>query len=847
MAYTPWDTYVDTVPVPTTIEELQQALQLKYNTTWPEIANQITSLGGDPTNFDELADLCGLGSVKSADGKTTMWYYKDSLDDFSYTPVSSVSTNTYTSRSTVQTPMNTTIDDVTGKVTVSNTPKSGSFAQDAIYVFGEVGQAIGATATGISLGKAIDARLYNANPDFWDSIGMSTLNPETWASITAGDTSLGASLFNFVFGIDANSGKAQAYMDSEAYAYMAYYMKTQGVFDATKNKIDDYSVGTVTIPSPLYFVDINCNTLIGSGSRQYYIDPSIIVGYYQNMPVYFHSSNTPLSCRVMFIPNSTSPTLYNVQMIVAADANESGVYLGTLRYDGASYISTVSSPAHLETITYNGRTYKSNRGIPATVTSGLYAAILPTDISAYDSSINTFAYSYCMLFNDYEAVGGVEGINTQPNAQLPDISTWNDIPSTDAYLRSAYPDLYSDALQYDALQPDGSVLTKTYIPVPMPDNATSPDTQHANNPWDNQQPTSDGATQTNTEIDIATSPDELIKQLIKTITQTVQTTNTQNPTTTGTGDTPTLVPIAGTATALWSVYNPTKAQIDSFGAWLWTDNVIQQFIQLLNNPMEGIITLHKVFATPVVSGSGTIVVGRLDSGVGSNLVSQQYVTVDCGSVTLDEYFGSVFDYSPYTTVSLYLPFIGFVPLNVDDVMRSTISISYGVDVFTGACLATVNVERDGNSVGMYQYSGVASVEYPLTGAQHGGLVNGLLGVAGGVAGIALASTGVGVVAGASAIAGGLTNAAKTSNARSGGFSGNAGAMGVKIPYLIIERPITKVASTFDVLNGYPTNHSVRLGDCSGNVVVKYVHVEGITATEQELALIETILKSGVVV
>ena len=103
------------------------------------------------------------------------------------------------------------------------------------------------------------------------------------------------------------------------------------------------------------------------------------------------------------------------------------------------------------------------------------------------------------------------------------------------------------------------------------------------------------------------------------------------------------------------------------------------------------------------------------------------------------------------------------------------------------------------------------------------------------------------MAGASAIAGGLTNAAKTSNARSGGFSGNAGAMGVKIPYLIIERPITKVANTFDILNGYPTNHDSRLGDCSGNVIVKYVHVEGINATEQELSLIESMLKSGVVV
>ena len=838
MAYTPWDTYVDTVPVPTTIEELQQALQLKYNTTWPEIANQITSLGGDPTNFDELADLCGLGSVKSADGKSTMWYYKDSLDDFSYTPVSSVSTNTYTSRSTVQTPMNTSVDDVTGKVTVSNTPKTGQFVQGAAYVMGEVGQATTAASVGIWLGKTIDSVLYNANPDFWDSVGMSSLNPETWASITSGDDSLGATLFNWVFGIDPNTGNVQGYIDADAIAYLAYWMNTQGVFEQTTKQVIDIPEEFPNDVDSLLPLTVSNTCVIEAYTRS----------EHDFIEVYTWTSD--IDCIFWLIPRSNR---YGIAIVPVSDTSTTAnLTLHTVRYrvsTGEIISDTTSTytPGVVSSYTFDDKTAYSGylttgAGYEVIQASGVTTAPLNTSMTTAIQKEG----AWLALYNYVES-GGIEGIDTQPNAQLPDTTTWADIPSTDSYLRSKYPSSYGDALQYDVMQSDGTVLTKTYVPVPMPENITSPDTQHANNPWNNPQPTSDNATQTTTEIDPSTSPDDFIKQLIKTITQTVQTTNTDNPTTTGTGESAPLVPIAGTSTALWSVYNPTKIQIDSFGAWLWTDNVIQQFIQLLNNPMEGIITLHKVFATPVISGTGTIVVGRLDSGVGSNLVSQQYVDVDCGSVRLDEYFGNVFDYSPHTIISLYLPFIGFVPLNVDDVMRSTISISYGVDVFTGACLATVNVDRDGNSVGLYQYSGVASVEYPLTGAQHGGLVNGLLGVAGGVAGIALASTGVGVVAGASAIAGGLTNAAKTSNARSGGFSGNAGAMGVKIPYLIIERPITKVANTFDVLNGYPTNHDSRLGDCSGNVIVKYVHVEGINATEQELSLIESMLKSGVVV
>ena len=831
MAYTPWDTYVDTVPVPTTIEELQQALQLKYNTTWSEIANQITSLGGDPTNFDELADLCGLGSIKSADGKSTMWYYKDSLDDFSYTPVSSISTNTYTSRSTVQTPMNTSIDDVTGKVTVSTTPKAGQFVQGAAYVMGEVGQATTAASVGIWLGKTIDSVLYNANPDFWDSVGMSSLNPDTWASITSGDDSLGATLFNWVFGIDPDTGNVQGYVDADALSYLAYWLKNEGIFNSSGKVPPANFPVNITAYTPIN-TDLKFSYTRTNGSVTY-LEEKIILPITGTYLFYKNPDDKAGKYRILGINNEAGTIYYNLV------SNTTNMTTGEVTTNTVRMSMPIGND-----YTYDGRTAcynESSSGGSDYYTDVYYPNIWTPNPSAYQKQ----GIAWVMLYG--ESTGGIEGIGTQSGANVPDTSTWEDIPSTDSYLRSNYPSSYNDALQYDVMQPDGTVLTKTYVPVPMPENLTSPDTQHANNPWNNPQPTSDNATQTTTEIDPSTSPDDFIKQLIKTITQTVQTTNTDNPTTTGTGESAPLVPIAGTSTALWSVYNPTKSQIDSFGAWLWTDNVIQQFIQLLNNPMEGIITLHKVFATPVISGTGTIVVGRLDSGVGSNLVSQQYVDIDCGSVRLDEYFGNVFDYSPHTNISLYLPFIGFVPLNVDDVMRSTISISYGVDVFTGACLATVNVDRDGNSVGLYQYSGVASVEYPLTGAQHGGLVNGLLGVAGGVAGIALAGTGVGVVAGASAIAGGLTNAAKTSNARSGGFSGNAGAMGVKIPYLIIERPITKVANTFDVLNGYPTNHDSRLGDCSGNVIVKYVHVEGMNATEQELSLIESLLKSGVVV
>ena len=431
----------------------------------------------------------------------------------------------------------------------------------------------------------------------------------------------------------------------------------------------------------------------------------------------------------------------------------------------------------------------------------------------------------------------VDGVSNQPNATLPDTSAWNDIPSTLQSLQNQYPDAFNNPMVWNMDTPfqNDTGHQATYIPVPFPMANSSTDTMPVS------------GTQLQNSTQVGTYP----QAIQKLITDTAQQTTTQpatppsNPVDTGTGGSPTPVAPTGSASALWSVYHPTQAQINSFGAWLWGSVFTTDIRKLFEDPIQGVISLHKVFAPPVDSGSGNIVVGTLDSGVSSATVTQQYVTVDCGSVSCDEDFGNVFDYAPFTSVSLFLPFIGIVPLDVSDVMRSTIHVVYGVDVFTGACLAMVEISRDGNTVNMYQYSGVASVEYPLTNMQQSNILSGLLSVAGGVA-MTVASGGVGFAAGA-AMVGGAAQAANTHIGRSGGFSGNSGAMGIKTPYLILVRPQTKVAGTFPLLEGYPTNYSCKLGDCTNHVVVTHVHVEGINATDTELTQIESLLKEGVLV
>ena len=691
-------------------------------------------------------------------------------------------------------------------------PVSGGLGSKAMYVLASVGSALQAVSAGVWLGKTVDSALYNANPDYWDSIGMSSLNPETWASITNGDDSPFAGLFNLILGIDGENGTAQAYMNQDALAYMAYALAQNGWFD-TAEKIADNPPQGLELDStyyPVYFGDIIVRVQETSTLRT-------TETWYNS--VFYNDSTTSSYERLTFSAESGTQVI----------GHRTVVRIST----GAITTDTDITAEFTNGYTFDGKTayYAGARTLSA---AGNISIINPLSKSPYGNATNSKKVAWLCL---YGSSGGttIDGVSDQPNAILPDTSTWNDIPSTLQSLQNQYPNAFANPMVWNIDTPfqNDTGHQATYIPVPFPVANSATDTM----------PVSGDQLQNSTQI--GTYPQTLQKLITDTAQQTTTepATPPQNPVDTGTGGSPTPVSPTGSASALWSVYHPTQAQINSFGAWLWGSVFTTDIRKLFEDPIQGVISLHKVFAPPVDSGSGNIVVGTLDSGVSSATVTQQYVTVDCGSVSCMEDFGNVFDYAPFTSVSLFLPFIGIVPLDVSDVMRGTIHVTYGVDVFTGACLAMVEVSRDGNTVNLYQYSGVASVEYPLTNMQQSNILSGLLSIAGGVA-MTVGSGGVGFAAGAAMI-GGAAQAANTHIGRSGGFSGNSGAMGIKTPYLIIVRPQTKVADSFPLLTGYPTNYSCKLGDCSNHVVVKHVHVEGINATDAELAQIDSLLHEGV--
>lgn len=811
-----------------TYDQLLQWAELysgSSNTTFNQWASEAAKygVGEEQALLDYLSmGQSGLQVEKMADGSYSGWFY-NSVEQLSET--NAINSNVSTiSRGSLRQMVGQKFDDVQGVLTRNMTtfPASGGLGQQAAYVLGSVGSAVSAVSTGIWLGKTIDSVLYNANPNYWDSIGLSTLNPETWNTLTNGDDSPFAGLFNFILGLNPDTGQSQMYLDENTLAYMAYALAQNGWFDGNIIIPELQTTGQYKITSifsnTMAFIQYLCAL-----SGWTYDFSSVMTDLASFIETY---SNRRLIFEINIYNGSNyagwSPlTIYAISQYV-----NNTITLGTL----------VRAQAYIRT---------AGTGTASTRQMRLYDSSVDTNqnlagnynIVGIDTSTGRLIASNIGV----DSGSSVTGVDNQPNATLPDTSNWTDIPSTLQSLQNQYPDAFDDAMVWDNYDDDGTANQTTWIPVPFPNTTSAIDTQ----------PTS--GTQTQTSTDVSQMPQTLIDLLTQIVqqpkTQTQeeveQETPPQNPVDTGTGSSPVTATPTGSASALWSVYHPTQAQINSFGAWLWGSVFTTDIRKLFEDPIQGVIKLHKVFATPVDAGNGTIVVGTLDSNVSSKTVTQQYVTVDCGNVDCHEEFGNVFDYPPFTEVSLYLPFIGIVPLDTNDVMRSTIHVKYGVDVFTGACLAMVEVIRDGSTVNMYQYAGVCSVEYPLSNIQASGMLAGLLATAGGIASVAV--TGGMSLTAAGAIVGGAVSGAKRTVGRSGGFSGNSGAMGIKKPYLIIQRPQTKVAQTFPRLEGYPTNHSIKLSSCSGHVVVSAVHVEGVGATKSELIEIEELLKSGVLV
>lgn len=230
---------------------------------------------------------------------------------------------------------------------------------------------------------------------------------------------------------------------------------------------------------------------------------------------------------------------------------------------------------------------------------------------------------------------------------------------------------------------------------------------------------------------------------------------------------PELPTISAAESGLITLFKPSLAQLQSLGNYLWTNirDFIENINKLLMNPMDYLIALNIMPVNPSVGAERTIKIGSFTTTINMPPVLSQWYEYDCGTVTLPKYWGSALDFAPNTKVSLFLPFIGSVHLNTDEVMGNRIGVKYRFDLLSGQCVAMVTIGLAGQTSVWYQFTGEAGVSVPLTGADWSRVYSAAIGAVGTAitGGIAAAASGA-AAGGATAALAGATAADAASNA-----------------------------------------------------------------------------------
>ena len=309
---------------------------------------------------------------------------------------------------------------------------------------------------------------------------------------------------------------------------------------------------------------------------------------------------------------------------------------------------------------------------------------------------------------------------------------------------------------------------------------------------------------------------------------------------------PTLPETNASSCGMVKMYEMDLGQTKALASYLWSGvtEFYENLTKMFNDPMDSIISLSLAPIQPSVGTSTIIEICKYAiNNVTGNPLTSQYASLNCGTVKISPYWGNALDYAPYTKASIYLPFIGTQELNIDDVMNRTVGVTYNIDLLSGACACFITCD---GSV-MYNFSGNVISQIPVSGKNAlemyksviSAVTNTALAVGTGAGGVALAGD---VVSNGLSVMG-----SKMTVQRGGTISATNGVLGVKFPYITILRANQSLPADFHYFKGYPSNISGKVSSFSGYTEVEYVHVTGINATENELEMIEQILKEGFII
>lgn len=377
-------------------------------------------------------------------------------------------------------------------------------------------------------------------------------------------------------------------------------------------------------------------------------------------------------------------------------------------------------------------------------------------------------------------------------------------------------------------------------------------------------------------------------------------------------------PVDSTQAGVFRSFAMTKSQLSSMAQKLWSPNLLQQFLNgnffdIFGKPIDLItgIMEYPFVVTPHEENPEQINFSWwpqwntwADVATGYPL-TDEYQHLSFGNIEIGRYSGTFYDYQPYTQAHLYLPYIGFVPLKMNEIVNSTLSLEYVVSLTTGAFSAIVEAYKEDEQTpeGRYMtlgvYTGTIGRPLPLSARDlHDAYLTIGATVIAAAAGAAALGAAAGVAASSlelsSASAGfnaalsmgsipeaqlayqgvetaiehlqGFQHALPAAGRRFAALSGNAAKMALAAnegiqrsgsigalagrttphkPFLMIST-VHQNVSELQSLLGYSTNAAGFVGDFTGYTEFRQILYENISCLSDELTELDSLVRGGII-
>lgn len=286
-------------------------------------------------------------------------------------------------------------------------------------------------------------------------------------------------------------------------------------------------------------------------------------------------------------------------------------------------------------------------------------------------------------------------------------------------------------------------------------------------------------------------------------------------------------------------YMISKQALNDLGNFIWTNSIFDNLKNMNNSPLENIVSCH--YMPYQFSGTQSeITIGNVNTNVSGVMLSQNMVKKNYATFTMPVANTGFLASEPYTSVGLYLPFVGMIDLKPTDVCGYTVSIDYSFDFVVGSFGVMVYTSKGGGKTLLYSSQGTCSVDIPLTSSNKAQVQTAIL------------QSGISLVSDATTknIGGAINdimNIATIQN-HSTTFGSPSSMVGALLPnycYYVIRTPIISIPSNFAHTKGYICMNTYKLSELSGYTkLTNDVDLSGFNCTNNELERLRSILVSG---